>query len=167
MKRTALTKQAPHLWPFSHGTVIEGPARLVFLAGQVAFDRQGPDRRLVGVGDPAAQTRQAIENIRTLLRQVGGDLADVIELTVYVTDVSIMEAAGRVAQAYFTEPLPAQSFIGVQALARPELLIEIRAIAALPLRKRARAGQSRARRARDAARRGNGGRPRPRRGGRR
>ena len=53
MKRTALTKQAPHPWPFSHGIVLEGPARIVFLAGQVAFDRHGPDRRLVGVGDPA------------------------------------------------------------------------------------------------------------------
>lgn len=105
--------------------------RLVFLAGQVAFDRHGPDRQLVGVGDPAAQTRQAIENIRALLRQAGGDLEDVIELTVYVTDVGIMETAGRVAQEYFRDPLPAQSFIGVQALARPELLIEMRAIAAL------------------------------------
>ena len=55
MKRMALTKQVPHPWPFSHGMVIEGPARLVFLAGQVAFDRHGPDRRLVSVGDPAAQ----------------------------------------------------------------------------------------------------------------
>jgi len=79
MKRTALTKQAPHPWPFSHGTVVEGPTRLVFLAGQVAFDRHGPDRRLVGVGDPAAQTRQAIENVRTLLRQAGGDLRHVVE----------------------------------------------------------------------------------------
>ena len=83
MKRTALTKQAPHPWPFSHGIVVEGPARLVFLAGQVAFDRQGPARQLVGVGDPAAQTRQAIENVRTLLRQAGGDLRDVVEMMVY------------------------------------------------------------------------------------
>jgi enamine deaminase RidA (YjgF/YER057c/UK114 family) len=133
MKRTALTKQAPHPWPFSHGIGVEGPARLVFLAGQVAFDRHGPDRRLVGVGDPAAQTRQAIENIRTLLRQVGGDLKDVVEMTVYATSAELMGPAGRVAQAYFADPLPAQSFIVVQALARPELLVEIRAIAAIPL----------------------------------
>ena len=107
MKRTALTKQAPHLWPFSHGMVAEGPARLVFLAGQVAFDRHGPDRKLVGLGDPAAQTRQAIENIRALLRQAGGDLRDVVEMTVYVTDPALMEPAGRVAQEYFGDPPPA------------------------------------------------------------
>src|SRR5215831_19918476 len=71
VKRTVFTKQAPHPWPFSHGTIIEGPGRLVFLAGQIAYDRQGADRKLVGPGDVAAQTRQAIENMRTLLRQAG------------------------------------------------------------------------------------------------
>jgi enamine deaminase RidA (YjgF/YER057c/UK114 family) len=143
MKRTGLTKQAPHPWPFSHGVVVEGAARLVFLAGQVAFDRHGSDRQLVGVGDPAAQTRQAIENIRTLLRQAGGDLQHVVEMTVYATSAELMEPAGRVAQAYFTDPLPAQSFIVVKALARPELLVEIRAIAAVPLPRARRQGRAR------------------------
>ena len=132
MKRTGLTKQAPHPWPFAHGVVVQGPARFVFLAGQVAFDRHGPDRQLVGVGDPAAQTRQAIENVRTLLRQTGGDLQHVVEMTVYATSAELMEPAGRVAREYFADPLPAQSFIVVKALARPELLVEIRAIAAIP-----------------------------------
>lgn len=154
MKRTALTKQAPHVWPFSHGTVVERPAKLVFLAGQVAYDRHGPDRRLVGQGDPAAQTRQAIENMRALLRQAGGDLGDIVEMTAYVTDVSMMAAMGRVAQEYFTDPLPAMSLIGVRELARPEFLIEIRAIAAIPdSRPRAR-GRSR------GGRRAIGARPR-------
>jgi hypothetical protein len=44
-----------------------------------------------------------------------------------------MEPAGRVAQEYFADPLPAQSFIVVKALARPELLVEVRAIAAIPV----------------------------------
>jgi enamine deaminase RidA (YjgF/YER057c/UK114 family) len=79
-----------------------------------------------------ALTRQAIENIRTLLGQAGGGLADVVEMTVYATDVGVMEPAGKVAQEYFGDPPPAQSFIVVKALARPELLVEIRAIAAIP-----------------------------------
>jgi enamine deaminase RidA (YjgF/YER057c/UK114 family) len=143
MKRSALTKQAPHPWPFSHGVVVDGPARLVFLAGQVAFDRHGPDRQLVGVGDPAAQTRQAIENIRTLLRQAGGDLRDVVEMTVYATSAELLAPAGRVAETYFSDPLPAQSFIVVKALARPELLVEVRAIAALPVPRARRRGGAR------------------------
>lgn len=155
MRRWALTRQAPHPWPFSHGTVVEGRVRLVFLAGQVAYDRHGPDRRLVGVGDPAAQTRQAIENIRTLLRQAGGDLEDVVELTAYVTDMGTLEAAGRVAQEYFRDPLPAMSLIGVKELARPELLIEIRAVAAIEPGRRRGSG---------AGRRRDGAPTRPRRG---
>ena len=143
MKRTALAKQAPHSWPFSHGIVVEGPARLVFLAGQVAWDRHGPDRQLVGVGDPAAQARQVFENIRTLLRQAGGDLEHVVEMTVYATSVDLMGPAGRVAQEYFGDPPPAQSFIVVKALARPEFLVEIRAIAAIPLTPPRRRGRAR------------------------
>jgi len=143
MKRTVLTKQAPHPWPFSHGVVVEGRARLVFLAGQVAFDRHGAGRRLVGAGDPAAQTRQAIENVRTLLRQAGGDLRDVVEMTVYATSAKLMEPAGRVAQEYFGDPLPAQSFIVVKALARPDLMVEIRAIAAIPAAVARRRGRAR------------------------
>jgi 2-iminobutanoate/2-iminopropanoate deaminase len=147
MKRTALTKQAPHPWPFSHGTVVEAPGRLVFLAGQVPYDRQGANRKVVGPGDPAAQARQAIENMQTLLRQAGGDLADIVEMTAYVTDVSLVDVMGRVAQEYFTDPLPAMSLIGVKALARPEFMIEIRAIAAIGQPRR------RARRRRPATRR--------------
>src|SRR5262245_36678188 len=124
MKRIALTKQAPHPWPFSHGIAVEGPARLVFLAGQVAWDRHGPNRQLVGVGDPAAQTRQVLENIGTLLRQAGGALQDVVEMTVYVTSTEVTEPAGRIAREYFTDPLPAQTLVVVKALARPEFLIE-------------------------------------------
>jgi enamine deaminase RidA (YjgF/YER057c/UK114 family) len=63
-------------------------------------------------------------------------------MTVYATSAELMEPAGRVAQTYFDDPLPAQSFIVVKALARPELLVEIRAIAAIPLpRARRRRGR--------------------------
>jgi hypothetical protein len=68
-------------------------------------------------------------------------------MTVYATSAELMGPAGRIAQAYFTDPLPAQSFIVVKALARPELLVEIRAIAAIPLpgsRGRGRAADRRA-----------------------
>ena len=72
-----------------------------------------------------------------------------MEMTVYATSAELMEPAGRVAQEYFTDPLPAQSFIVVKALARPELLVEIRAIAAIPPpRARGRAARATGRRAR-------------------
>ena len=123
-----LTKQAPHFWPFSHGVVVTKPARLIILAGQVGYDKHGPDRKLAG-NDVVSQTRAAFDNIKTLLRADGAALKDVVDLVVYLTDVKNLEAAGRVAQEYLGEPPPAMTLIGVKALAFPELLVEIRAIA--------------------------------------
>ena len=74
-----LTKQAPHPFPFSHGVIVPGPGRLIFLSGQVAYDRHGPDRKLVGPGDVAAQARQAFENIKTLLSQAGANLRNIVD----------------------------------------------------------------------------------------
>lgn len=141
METRYLTKQLPSKWPFSHGVVIKNPGTIVILAGQVAFDRHGPNRQLVGRGDLAAQTRQAILNIKTLLGQCGATLKDVVDLTAYLTDLDRFEEAGRVAMEYFTDPLPTLTLIGVKALAFPELLVEIRAVAALPDRPAAKRGQ--------------------------
>jgi enamine deaminase RidA (YjgF/YER057c/UK114 family) len=134
MSRTYLTRQAPHPWPFSHGVVVSGPVRWIVLAGQVAFDRHGPDRVLVGKGDIAAQTRQALENIRTLLGQAGATLEDIVHLTVYLTDPADMAPAGEVARTYFPDVLPAQTLVVVKALAFEDLRIEIQAVAAVPER---------------------------------
>ena len=60
MEKRYLTKQLPSKWPFSHGVAIKSPGTIIILAGQVAFDRHGPNRQLVGGGDLAAQTRQAM-----------------------------------------------------------------------------------------------------------
>jgi len=141
MEKRYLTKQLPSKWPFSHGVVVKNPGTIIILAGQVAFDRHGPNRQLVGPGDLAAQTRQAIQNIRTLLGQCGATLKDVVDLTAHLTDIDRFEEAGRVAMEYFTDPLPTLTLIGVKALAFPALLIEIRAVAVLPDRPPARRGK--------------------------
>lgn len=125
-----LTKQAPHFWPFSHGVVIDKPSRLIVLAGQVGYDKHGPDRKLAS-GEVVGQTRAAFENIKTLLKKDGATLKDIVDLVVYLTDVKDLEAAGRVAQEYLGDPPPAMTLIGVKALAFPELVVEIRAIAAV------------------------------------
>jgi len=153
MEKRYLTKQLPSKWPFSHGVAIKSAGTLIILAGQVAFDRHGPNRQLVGAGDLAAQTRQAILNIRTLLGQCGATLKDVVDLTAYVTEIDRFEEAGRVAMEYFTDPLPALTLIGVKALAFSELLIEIRAVAALADRPAARRGKPARRKAASRRRR--------------
>ena len=141
MEKRYLTKQVPSKWPFSHGVAVKNPGTLIILAGQVAFDRHGPNRQLVGAGDLGAQTRQVIQNIKTLLGQCGATLKDVVDLTAYLTDLDRFEEAGRVAMEHFTDPLPTLTLIGIKALAFPELLIEIRAVAVLPDRPPARRGR--------------------------
>jgi enamine deaminase RidA (YjgF/YER057c/UK114 family) len=110
--------------PGSAGTRAEcirmGP--FVYLTGQAAFTLDG---RLVGIGDPAAQARQAMENIKTLMEAAGGTMADVVKLLVFVTDRKYREAAYPVIRSYLTEPRPCQTGVVVKGLAREELLIEI------------------------------------------
>lgn len=128
MEKRFLTKQ-PHGMPFSHGVVITKPEKFIILAGQCAWDRHGPDRKLVGPGDIEAQTRQVFENIKTLLAQAGATFKDVVELTVFLVDMSHHPICGRVAQEYVGDPPPTQHLIGVKSLAFPELMIEIAAVA--------------------------------------
>jgi len=101
------------------------------VAGQCSFDSFGPGRKLVGEGNVEAQTRQAIENIKALLAQEGATLKNVVDWVVYLVDVNDLPVCGKVAQEYFGDPPPVMTLIGVKALAFPELLVEIRAIAVI------------------------------------
>jgi enamine deaminase RidA (YjgF/YER057c/UK114 family) len=94
----------------------------VYMTGQTAFTFDG---KLVGVGDPAAQARQACENIKALMEMAGGTMADVVKMIVYVTDRGYRASAYPVIRSYFGEPRPCQTGVVVKGLAREELLIEI------------------------------------------
>lgn len=94
----------------------------VVMTGQTGISLGG---ELVGREDPAAQARQACENIKTLMDMAGGSMSDVVKLTVYVTDVRHREAAYPVIRSYFESSMrPCQTGI-VAGLAREDLLIEI------------------------------------------
>lgn len=99
------------------------------ISGQVAFDAEG---NIVGIGDIRAQTRQVLDNIRTILEAAGGTMADIAQVVVYVTDMSHLAAIHEVRAEYFERPYPASTLVQVSALVRPELLIEISAIAVIP-----------------------------------
>jgi enamine deaminase RidA (YjgF/YER057c/UK114 family) len=95
---------------------------VVLMTGQTGISLKG---ELVGRGDPAAQARQACENIKALMEMAGGSMSDVVKLTVYVTDLRYREAAYPVIRAYFEGNIrPCQTGI-VAGLARDDLLIEI------------------------------------------
>jgi enamine deaminase RidA (YjgF/YER057c/UK114 family) len=115
---------------FSHAVRQRGGDTL-HLAGQVAWDKEG---KLVGAGDLAAQTRQALANIRTVLAAAGASPADIVRLRTYVVGHSPEKLGPVLAEIgqFYGDAVPASnSFIGVQALALPDFLIEIEATAVI------------------------------------
>ena len=107
--------------------VTAGP--LLFIAGQISVDAQG---RIVGTGDLRAQATQVLENIRAILRANGADMQDVVNVTVYVTDIRAFHDIADIRLKYFPKDGPASAIVEVSNLALPELMIEIAAIAAVP-----------------------------------
>ena len=115
---------------FSHA-VLQNGGRALHLAGQVAWDR---DCNLIGSGDVIAQTRQALANLKQVLAAAGATPADVVRLRTYVVNHTPDKLGPICAEiaAIYGDALPAaNTFIGVQALALPDFLIEIEADAAL------------------------------------
>ena len=100
----------------------------IFVSGTVAW---GEDGRLVGEGDVYAQAKQAISNIEKALIEAGASLNDVVRTRIYLTDISRLEEAARAHGEAFGEIRPASSMIEVSALAEPQMLVEIEAIAVI------------------------------------
>jgi enamine deaminase RidA (YjgF/YER057c/UK114 family) len=104
--------------------------RLAYISGQVAMDRDG---KLAG-GDIRSQTRQVFENMRAALAAVGGTLGDVVKLSTYLLDVTEMDAVRDIRNEYFDPARPpAATAVEVSRLEPDGVLIEVEAVAALPL----------------------------------
>jgi reactive intermediate/imine deaminase len=99
---------------------------LVITSGQAAIDRQG---QLVGVGDFSAQAEQVFANLAEVLEAAGSSLAQVIKVTIYLTDMAHFTEIVALRERFFTPPYPADTIVEVSALALPELEIEIEATA--------------------------------------
>jgi enamine deaminase RidA (YjgF/YER057c/UK114 family) len=118
---------------FAHAAETRG-GRMLFLAGQVAKDRDG---RVVGKGDLVAQFRQVCENLKILLAAGNGRLTDVVKLTIYVLDADEFKRQGKpigaVYREYFGKHYPAMTLVGVRDLydAAEGCMIEIDGVACL------------------------------------
>ena len=113
---------------FSQVVVASG-ARSIHTAGQVSIDEHG---KLVGAGDLAAQTAQAMRNVGLALAAAGASYADIVKITTYVVDYKPEYRAviGQARAPFFKgRTPPASTLVGVAALALPEWLVEIEAIA--------------------------------------
>ncbi|MFP8959551.1 RidA family protein [Streptomyces nanhaiensis] len=109
-------------------------SKLVFVAGQVAWDAEG---NTVGAGDLAAQVEQCYLNVATALAGVGGTFDDVAKLNVHVVDWTpdkmplLLEGISRASAKLGTTPVPPATLLGVAALDVPEHLVEVEATAVL------------------------------------
>ena len=130
MPRQILNPARIHPPPgYSHIAVATG-SRLAFIAGQAAIDT---DFSIVGVGDLAAQTAKAMENLQAALDELGAGWDDVVKATVYTTQPHEYETIGAAMGAAMggAEP-PSQVLLGVTSLALAELLVEIELVVSLP-----------------------------------
>lgn len=116
---------------YSHVVTARG-GKQVFVAGQVALDAEG---NVVGKGDLKAQADKVFDNLRLALRAAGAAPQDVVKLNTYVVgykaqDLAVVREARS--RALGDSAVPASTLVGVQALAREELLIEVDAVAVVP-----------------------------------
>ncbi|MFC4425984.1 RidA family protein [Deinococcus navajonensis] len=114
---------------YSHGAEVRG-GRTVYLSGQIAVDAEG---HTVGHGDFTAQARQVFENLKVALAAVGLTFDAVVKLTFFLTNFADLPQMRAVRDEYVnTAAPPASSAVQVTALVRPELLIEVEAVAVAP-----------------------------------
>ncbi len=113
---------------FSQIAVGEGD-QIVFISGQTARDANA---QIVGIGDVRKQTQKALDNLRIAVEAAGGSISDIAKITTYIVNLQPDDRIwiGQLVKAHFPEP-PAHTLIGISALAAPELLVEIEAMAIL------------------------------------
>ena len=112
----------------SQGVVARGT--MVFLRGQVAQDLE--TRESLHVGDAALQTRKAMENIKQLLGEAGSHLDHICRIVVYLIDIRYREAVYVEMGNWLNGVFPCSTGLVVEALARPEWLVEIEVTAVIP-----------------------------------
>ena len=103
---------------------------IVFLRGQIGQDLE--TRESVGIGDVVAQTNQAMANIKMLLEEAGSELAHICKIVVYLTDIRYREPVYQTMGTWLKGVFPASTGLVVDALARPEWVVEIDATAVIP-----------------------------------
>jgi len=135
LERTILnpSTMARLLGPYSHSVRVS-PGKLLFIAGQVAVDKNG---NAVGPGDLKAQTQQVFQNLAAILSEAGASFSNVVEFTTYLVGREsvqpYLDARTEVFPSIFPDKdYPANTLLIIGGLIKEELLVEIKAVAALP-----------------------------------
>ena len=110
--------------------VVTRGGKTVYLRGQCPQNLD--DALNIDSYDPVEQTHKVMQNIRQLLQECGGDMEHLVKVVVYITDVRHREAVYRTMGEYIKGVFPVSTGLVVQALARPEWLVEIDGTAVIP-----------------------------------
>ena len=113
---------------YTHIVEVPGPAKMVYISGQIALDKDG---QVVGEGDMKAQAEQVFKNLQAALTSAGAKFSDVVKMNTFITDMDKAAAVREVRARYFGDVTPASTLVQVVKLARPEFLLEIEVIAAV------------------------------------
>ena len=100
----------------------------LFISGMMPWDE---DRRVVGIGDVKAQTRQVLNNMTAILKADGGSLKDIVKITFFLTDIRDKAAVWDVRKEMFGAARPASTLVEVSHLVDPLSLLEVEAVAYL------------------------------------
>ena len=118
---------------YTHVVEVTGPARMVYIAGQLGLDRSG--KMAGGPGDFRAQAVQAFENLKAALAAAGAGFEHVVKVNNYLVDMKHLPIFREVRDSYVnTQSPPASTTVAISQLARDGALFEIEAIAVLPPR---------------------------------
>ncbi len=110
--------------------VVVARGTMVFVRGQVGQDLTSKES--VAIGDAAGQTEQAMANIKELLEEAGSSLDHICKITIYITDPRYREEVYRTVGRWLKGVFPVSTGLVIQALARPEWLVEVDVIAVIP-----------------------------------
>ena len=115
---------------YSQAVKVTGAQTILYIAGQVAY---GPEGGAVHAGDFKAQARAALQCLKAQVEAGGGTMADIVKVNTYLTDIRHRADYGPIREEFFgkNQKMPASTLVAVTALAQPEFLIEIEAVAVL------------------------------------
>lgn len=116
---------------FSQAVVTHGPGKTIYIGGQDAADADG---NIVGKGDIAVQTEQAMKNVQTVLETCGATFNDLVKLNIYVVNGQDIQKGFEASRKYFKDVTdqPIVTVLMVPALGSPDFLLEVDGIAFIP-----------------------------------
>jgi enamine deaminase RidA (YjgF/YER057c/UK114 family) len=113
---------------YAQAVKVSGGQTMLFIAGQVAYTAEGGAAH---AGDFKAQARAALQCLKAQVEAGGGTMASIVKVNTYLTDIRHRADYGPIREEFFGKKMPAHTLVAVAALAQPEFLIEIEAVAIL------------------------------------